>query len=364
MPPPEASPPPPISLSRLLGGHLEAWAASDVLSPSACELILSAVRSAPADVDHRHLPLETLDGGAHLPTAQRVVERLRAVSAYHAELRLQRAFCVRYSGEGDGHAAHRDPCAFTVNVALTPAADFAGGDLAFHPSERADASHSVGHELGGAILHAGAARHSAVPLSCGERCNLILWLDRAPTASIWSAMPPALQARCLRLLDLSSLSRFAAASRSCAEDAAAAPQWASLRRALEPPRTLLARVWGCAECTDALGGVSEEEARRRLAAEPEEARHVPTPLPLSLAALAALHALAAAVDALQRPQRAAPEDLDLAEARRVAARSRVASRVAAAVAAAEAAERGSGAREAAAQERGTIVFDVGRVRVL
>ena len=115
----------PLALSRLIAGELEVLSSDAALDPGVCAALLSAARRAPPDIDDRHAPLESLEGGAHLPIAEQLVERLRCVGAYYSELRLQRAFCIRYAGDGDGHAAHVDPCAFTINVPQ-PALEYGG----------------------------------------------------------------------------------------------------------------------------------------------------------------------------------------------------------------------------------------------
>ena len=107
-----------MQLRRLmLAGSLEVFESDRVLDRATCQEMLRAVSRAPEDVDHRHIPLETLDGSSFLGTASMLVDRLREVSAHHAELRLQRAFCIRYV-QDEGHAAHVDPCAFTIKYAL------------------------------------------------------------------------------------------------------------------------------------------------------------------------------------------------------------------------------------------------------
>lgn len=312
----------------LLVGPLELLEArAPVLSDSECDELLQAIAAAPEDVDHRHTPLESLADGSFLSIAQRLVERLRATDDHFSELVLQRAFCISYSA-GDGHAAHADPCAFTINVGLSRPDAYAGGELEIHGS--AATRFSVGHRRGCALLHAGALRHSAAALTSGTRSNLILWCDRRPRCSVLMALSPTLRGRVLRGLELASLCRLAAASRGCAEDAGRAPQWRQLEQALAPPRRLLGEAWGCADCA---------------------ALHAAPPPPAACGdgratawagdggrLLRALTALAAAVDAHKRPPTrrvAALEDAELAQARRDAARSRVAARVASAVRALE-----------------------------
>ena len=171
-----------LSLHRLLlVGSLELLEAREpVLSEAECDQLLQAVAAAPEDVDHRHTPLATLAGGSFLSTAERLVDRLRATDAHLSELALQQAFCISY-GAGDGHAAHVDPCAFTINIGLSRPGAFSGGELEI--LDASTATYSVRHQRGRALCHAGSLRHSAAPLHSGTRCNLIVWCDRRPRVS-------------------------------------------------------------------------------------------------------------------------------------------------------------------------------------
>jgi hypothetical protein len=345
-----------LSLRRLLlCGSMELLEAREpVLSLQECDELLQAIASAPEDVDHRHAPLETLAGGALQGMAKGLVDRLCAGGAAYAELRLQRAFCISYHGQGDGHAAHEDPCAFTINVALSPATAYEGGELEIHAGTIGTGTYQVAHQRGCALLHSAALRHSAAPLNRGERSNLIIWCDRAPHFSIWAALLPSpqLRARVLRQLDLTSLCRLGGCSHACAEAAGAAPQWQAVRRALAPPCRLLGEAWGCIG-SPLLAAPQPRDEHSEVNSEGwagEGGR-----------LLRALTALAADADAHERaarpqaPRRAAtPDNAELAQARRHAARSRVASRVASAMCALQ---PEGGARR-------TIVLDEKRARLV
>ena len=345
-----------LSLRRLLlCGSVELLETREpMLSLQECDELLQAIASAPEDVDHRHAPLETLAGGALQGMAKGLVDRLCAGGAAYAELRLQRAFCISYHGQGDGHAAHEDPCAFTINVALSPATAYEGGELEIHAGTIGTGTYQVAHQRGCALLHSAALRHSAAPLTRGERSNLIIWCDRAPHFSIWAALLPSpqLRARVLRQLDLTSLCRLGGCSHACAEAAGAAPQWQAVRRALAPPCRLLGEAWGCIG-SPLLAAPQPRDEHSEVNSEGwagEGGR-----------LLRALTALAADADAHERaarpqaPRRAAtPDNAELAQARRHAARSRVASRVASAMCALQ---PEGGARR-------TIVLDEKRARLV
>jgi len=346
-----------LSLRRLLlsSRSMELLEAREpVLSPQECDKLLQAIASAPEDVDHRHSPLETLAGGAFEGVARGLVDRLRAGGAAYAELRLQRAFCITYHGQGDGHAAHEDPCAFTINVALSPATAYEGGELEIHADTIG--TYRVAHQRGCALLHSGALRHSAAPLTRGERSNLIIWCDRAPHFSMWAALLPSPQllAHVLSHLDLASLCRLGGCSHACAEAAGGSPQWLAVRRALAPPCRLLGEAWGCVGSPPlAAPQPRDEHSEARSEACAGEGGLL----------LRALTALAAAVDAHERaarpqaPRRAStPDDAELAQARRHAARSRVASRVASAMRALQPDPEG--------RARRAIVLDERRVRLV
>ena len=195
---------PALSLRRLLlvDGSMELLEEREpVLSLQECDELLQAIASAPEDVDHRHTPLETLVGGAFLGMVKGLVDRLCAGGAAYAELRLQRAFCISYHGRGDGHAAHEDPCTFTINVALSPATAYEGGELEIHAdmvgTGTGTGTYRVAHRRGCALLHSAALRHSAAPLTRGKRSNLIIWCDRVPhkSFSMWAVLLPSPQLR-------------------------------------------------------------------------------------------------------------------------------------------------------------------------
>lgn len=93
-------------------------------------------------------------------------------------------FVVTYTLGGDRDLAfHADDAEVTLNLCL--GGGFEGGELYFegprcinhhdtptHAEERA----AWAHRPGVALLHAGANRHGALPLTAGRRDNLILWM--------------------------------------------------------------------------------------------------------------------------------------------------------------------------------------------
>lgn len=92
-------------------------------------------------------------------------------------------FTVEYSPDRDRDLAlHIDDAEMTINVCLGDS--FEGGalrvlgprclahaDSPVEPNEAGEVDHLVGH----ALLHAGALRHLALPVTQGHRINLILW---------------------------------------------------------------------------------------------------------------------------------------------------------------------------------------------
>ena len=93
------------------------------------------------------------------------------------------AFIVEYSPETDDRLSwHVDDAEVTLNLCLGDV--FEGGDLVFRGRRCArhrDSGWSseevteVAHVTGTAILHAGADRHEALPVTSGYRRNLIIW---------------------------------------------------------------------------------------------------------------------------------------------------------------------------------------------
>ena len=222
--------------------------ADGFVSPRLCELLLKAALAAPEGLDFRHLELETLNSGTFLADAEALVEKLRGLSGFHANLLLRRAFLIRYRA-GEGHAEHTDPTSFTINVGLTPPEDYTGGDILFRGD--GDQYLRLGHKLGRALLHSGSLLHSAEPLSdCIHsaephciRCNLIVWCCRvAGTPHLWSGLPQIAQAHVVDQLHPCELCSLAAVSRQCKQLVASAPMWVKVQAT---PVEGLAAAFGC-----------------------------------------------------------------------------------------------------------------------
>jgi hypothetical protein len=116
-----------------------------------------------------------------------LAEALFPASVGGADAAEQYAFAIRYKvGEDVALAEHRDASVATLNLCLGTDA-FEGGGLEFvqqqdappaHPHRAATTSH-LAWEPGLAILHLGQLRHAALPLTSGERANMVVWLHAA-----------------------------------------------------------------------------------------------------------------------------------------------------------------------------------------
>ena len=90
------------------------------------------------------------------------------------ELDSQKVFIVKYAmNEDTEKAAHFDNAEITLNVALSDDDSYAGGELVFKPSKGPLFGYE--HEFCHAILHKGSLIHEALPITSGERWNLIIW---------------------------------------------------------------------------------------------------------------------------------------------------------------------------------------------
>lgn len=89
------------------------------------------------------------------------------------------SFVVEYGGKGGDVSLdmHSDDSEVTFNVNLRNT--FQGSSLRFcgMPGTETHRVHrrTYSHELGRAVVHAGALRHGALPIEAGERMNLIVW---------------------------------------------------------------------------------------------------------------------------------------------------------------------------------------------
>lgn len=84
------------------------------------------------------------------------------------------AFTIDYEvGKQRSLARHYDSSDVTLNVCLSEAKDFKGGDLIFYKGRKAVFTYK--HKPGVAIVHRGSLEHRATPLTHGKRTNLVLW---------------------------------------------------------------------------------------------------------------------------------------------------------------------------------------------
>lgn len=93
-----------------------------------------------------------------------------------------RAFVVLYQEGGDtGLHSHFDNAEITLNVSLSD--EHEDGELIFNglktEPERQSNIFAYQHVLGRGVLHRGSHIHSALPISSGDRWNLIIWMRRS-----------------------------------------------------------------------------------------------------------------------------------------------------------------------------------------
>ena len=99
-----------------------------------------------------------------------------------ATLDHHKSFVVAYRlGEDESLTAHFDNSEITLNCNL--GVDFDAGELVFYGHKEGAGSAPVAHhdwaDAGGpghAVLHLGANVHAALPISSGERYNLVMWM--------------------------------------------------------------------------------------------------------------------------------------------------------------------------------------------
>ena len=99
-----------------------------------------------------------------------------------SSLSHHKAFVVRYKlGEDEHLEEHYDNSEVTLNVNL--GLDFEQGELLFHGRKGAPRAPLVAHEwsagVGHGVLHVGEQVHAALPITAGERLNLVVWM-RSP----------------------------------------------------------------------------------------------------------------------------------------------------------------------------------------
>uniref|UniRef100_UPI00358E5A89 2-oxoglutarate and iron-dependent oxygenase domain-containing protein 2 isoform X2 n=1 Tax=Myxine glutinosa TaxID=7769 RepID=UPI00358E5A89 len=102
-----------------------------------------------------------------------------------------KAFVVHYGPAADQDLAyHFDNAEITLNVCLGE--EFEGGELYFgsmqQEMENETEFQAVAHQLTFGILHCGQHRHGALPLSAGERWNLIVWLRASCVRNLYCPM--------------------------------------------------------------------------------------------------------------------------------------------------------------------------------
>lgn len=92
-----------------------------------------------------------------------------------------KAFVVKYAMDEDTElAAHFDNAEITLNVALSNDESYQGGELVFNTGS-ALSRLGYEHKFGQGVLHRGSLIHQAMPITTGERWNLIIWTRSSKT---------------------------------------------------------------------------------------------------------------------------------------------------------------------------------------
>lgn len=92
------------------------------------------------------------------------------------ELDSHKAFVVKYALDEDiDLAAHFDNAEITLNVALSNNDCYEGGELIFNTAGNSISRIGYEHKFGHGVLHHGSLIHQAMPITSGERWNLIIW---------------------------------------------------------------------------------------------------------------------------------------------------------------------------------------------
>lgn len=91
------------------------------------------------------------------------------------------AFTVRYRSDLDTQLAeHSDASVYTININLNlPSStddDAYSGSSLYFVDPLTDTEHHVSFAPGMAVVHRGQTRHAALPITKGERHNLVVWL--------------------------------------------------------------------------------------------------------------------------------------------------------------------------------------------
>lgn len=166
-----------------------------LLVPSACERWLAEIAQARSTLPASEPPNSMHDHGVELvplgfgPRIDDLLARLQPLLArlyLHfggGHLDAHHSYLVEYGRDLDESLAwHADDSEVTLNLCLGE--EFSGAELTFlglrcreHMQTRPTAGeiHSVEHEPGTLILHAGLHRHRVEPIVSGIRRNLIVW---------------------------------------------------------------------------------------------------------------------------------------------------------------------------------------------
>jgi len=95
-----------------------------------------------------------------------------------ASIDHHKAFVVAYRlGEDESLSMHVDNAEVTLNVNL--GGGFEQGELIFYGRTAHPLAHHDWHDGGGVghgVLHLGAQAHAALPITSGERLNLVIWM--------------------------------------------------------------------------------------------------------------------------------------------------------------------------------------------
>ncbi|XP_041038468.1 2-oxoglutarate and iron-dependent oxygenase domain-containing protein 2 isoform X1 [Carcharodon carcharias] len=102
-----------------------------------------------------------------------------------------KAFIVKYAVNQDRELSfHYDNAEVTLNVSLGK--DFSEGNLYFGDMRQVPISESecveIEHRMSHGLLHRGQHCHGALPISSGERWNLIIWMRSSPVRNVLCPM--------------------------------------------------------------------------------------------------------------------------------------------------------------------------------
>jgi hypothetical protein len=170
---------------------------------------------APNSMNRYGLVLDTHDptGAAHedalldlAPLRTRLAPTLARLFPEHhgATLDHHHGFAVRYAMDEDRSLGfHADDAEVTVNIGLDDAHEggalwFEGARCALHRDTPAHEGERMTwtHRPGVALLHAGADRHGAHPITRGTRHNLVMWMRSATARREGGPRPWGLEAEC------------------------------------------------------------------------------------------------------------------------------------------------------------------------